>query len=417
MQTKLLKKLLAIENPWDNYRHLTWTVVNHVTGVSQIFTNKLEAVCAQRLLPHATVYFNWYEHLFSQFDFHIEPTESYSDLVKQRAQELRNRYGYIRLWFSGGSDSVSALNAFINNGIHLDEIIVYMWDDYQHQNPLESISREIVLSAIPYLDSIEHKLTGTKITKIILSYEEYVKTISGPDRTGEILYLHSMDRGAHLFGLSCVQYAWDKVLEDTTHDNYCDLFGGTKPNISKTGDNYYLHLVDTTLQDQFLSKRAEDFFISTQNPKLFFKTVHMLKNYAKLQNWSNKQIQKLMSDPDMSPTYNSVIGRDPVFHSIALYKTDRGSGFHSSEIDFTIKSYRHYRFVKNMSIDEKWRKLFKSHVENYNAMQQYYDFLWNVDGTGKPDPNLGYKGHISKLYNLGQKTMHDNIEIHPNGFL
>jgi hypothetical protein len=135
MQTKLLKKLLAIENPWDTARHLTWTVVNHATGTEQIFTNKLEAICAQRLLPHATIYFNWYEHLFSQFDFHCEPTEPYTELVRQRAQELRDRYGYIRLWFSGGSDSVSALNAFINNGIHLDEIIVYMWDDHQHHTP------------------------------------------------------------------------------------------------------------------------------------------------------------------------------------------------------------------------------------------------------------------------------------------
>jgi hypothetical protein len=142
----------------------------------------------------------------------------------------------------------------------------------------------------------------------------------------------------------------------------------------------------------------------------------MLKNYVKSKNLSNKEIQKLVSDPELSPVYNSVIGRDPVFHSIALYKTDRTDGFYSPEIDFTIKSYRHYLFVKNMSVDEKWRKLFKEHVENYNAMQHYYYFLWNVNKEGKPDPKLGYKGHLSKLFSLDQKTMHDNTEIYPNGF-
>ena len=418
MQTRFLKKLLAIENEWNNSRHIYWTVLNHETKSEQTFSNKLEAVFAQRLLPHATIYFNWYEQLFNQFDYHIEPVESYSDLVQQRAQELRDRYSHIRLWFSGGSDSTSALNAFIDNNIHLDEIIVYMWNDHEHHNPLESGSRELTLSAIPYLESVQHKLIGTKITKIILNYEDYLKTISGPDQIGEIPYLHSMDRGAHLFGLNCVQYAWEKVLDNTTHDNYCDLFGGTKPTISRKGDEYHLHLVDTTLQDQIFSKRAEDFFISSQNPKLFFKTVHMLKNYVKSKNWSNKQIQKLISDSSLSQMYNAAIGRDPVLHPVALYKIDRGmSGFYSPEIDFSISNYKHYRLVKNLSSDEKWRKLFKSHVETYNAMQHYYDFLWNVDDYGRPDPNLGYKGHISKLYNLREKTMHNNVEIHPNGFL
>ena len=417
MQTKFLKKLLSIENSWDNVRHICWTVINHETGSAQTFNNKLEAVFAQRVLPHATIYFNWYEQLFNQFEFQIEPIESYSELLRQRAQELRDRYGYIRLWFSGGSDSTSALNAFIDNDIHLDEIIVYLWNDHEHHDPLQSGSRELVLSAIPYLESVQHKLIGTKITKIILNYEDYLKTISGPDRVGEIPYLHSMDRGSHLFGLSCVQYAWEKVLENTTHDNYCDLFGGTKPVISRKGDNYYFYLIDTTLQDQIFSKRAEDFFISSQNPKLFFKTVHMLKNYVKSKNWSNKQIQKLISNISMSQMYNAAIGRAPIMHPIALYKIDRGmSGFYSPELDFSISNYKHFCIVKNLSVDEKWLKLFKAHIENYNVMRSYYDFLWNTDDKNRPDPNLGYKGHISKLYNLSQKTIHDNTEIYPNGF-
>lgn len=415
-QTRFLKKLLSIENSWDNARHIYWTVLNHETGHKQIFSNKLEAICAQRLLTHATIYFNWYEQLFNQFDFHREPTESYAELLRQRAQELRDRYGYIRLWFSGGSDSISALNAFIDNGIPLDEIIVYMWNDHEHHSSLESGSRELVLSAVPYLEAMQSKLAGTKITKLILNYDDYLKTISGPDRIGELSYIHSMDRGAHLFGLNCVQYAWEKVLENTTHDNYCDLFGGTKPTISRQGDNYYFHLIDTTLQDQFLSKRAEDFFISTQNPKLFFKTAHMFKNYVKSKNLSNSQIQKLMSDSSLSPMYNAAIGRDPTMHPVALYKIDRGDGFYSPEVDFTIKNYKHYRLVKNLSSDEKWRKLFKAHVETYKAMKHYYDFLWNTDDEGQPDPNLGYKGHISALYSMSEKKMYDNTKIHPNGF-
>jgi hypothetical protein len=44
MHSEFFKKLIAIENQWDNRRYIYWSVFNHETNISLQFTNKLEAV-------------------------------------------------------------------------------------------------------------------------------------------------------------------------------------------------------------------------------------------------------------------------------------------------------------------------------------------------------------------------------------
>ena len=47
-----------------------------------------------------------------------------ADLYRERAQQLRDKYDYLILSYSGGSDSDNMLQAFINNGIPVDEVWV-----------------------------------------------------------------------------------------------------------------------------------------------------------------------------------------------------------------------------------------------------------------------------------------------------
>ena len=45
-------------------------------------------------------------------------------LLKTRIKNLRDKYSYIRLWFSGGKDSTLALQTAIKNNVFIDEIVV-----------------------------------------------------------------------------------------------------------------------------------------------------------------------------------------------------------------------------------------------------------------------------------------------------
>ena len=416
MRNSFIDRILSIDSRFDNKTHISWDVLNHETNIKTSFPVKLDALMYQRTLPHATVYFNWYEDLFKSFPFFQEPTETLEELKKQRALEIRNDYSYVRFWFSGGSDSTTALNAFLDNDIKIDEIVIYSWPDKNVSDPLMSSNRELMLSAIPYLQFRKDKLTNTKINNITLTKEEYSGVLSGPDKLGHIPFMHSMDSGSFLYGLNSSQYVWDKVLRETEHEDFCDVFGGTKAFVCNNNGDYYMYMSDGGIPDMALGKRSEDFFISRRDPRLFIKTAHLLKNYAKLSNMSPAAVRTLQRSTEKNPEYNFALGRDTPFNNVANYKADRGSGFYSAEVGTYIKNYKNYLLVKNLSVDDEWRRLFLKHQENLRIMKTDYSWIWNNNELGEPDPRSGYIGHISKLYSLDRYYIGDTTDVYKDGF-
>lgn len=111
-------------------------------------------------------------------------------LYKRRAQQLRDRYDYLILSFSGGSDSTTILQSFINNNIHLDEIIcdwpVKHTSDWKISSDPSSFNHisEWELAIKPMLDYIsthhpEIKITITDTTEqLSLEDNEHAFTIS-----------------------------------------------------------------------------------------------------------------------------------------------------------------------------------------------------------------------------------------------
>ena len=60
---------------------------------------------------------------FIKLDWTVEPKESLDFLLAERAKQLRDRYDYIRFWYSSGSDSETVLQSFIKNNVFIDEIV------------------------------------------------------------------------------------------------------------------------------------------------------------------------------------------------------------------------------------------------------------------------------------------------------
>lgn len=61
------------------------------------------------------------DEIFASQNWLTEPNDTLEELYRQRAQQLRDRYDYLVLWFSGGADSDNILNVFVKNNIRLDE--------------------------------------------------------------------------------------------------------------------------------------------------------------------------------------------------------------------------------------------------------------------------------------------------------
>jgi hypothetical protein len=89
----------------------------------QKFINKINA------LKHATetkTYptFHYFDSVFSNFDTSQLGKFTLDQLYAQRAKQLRDKYDYLILYFSGGADSYNILRTFLDNNIHLDEVCV-----------------------------------------------------------------------------------------------------------------------------------------------------------------------------------------------------------------------------------------------------------------------------------------------------
>jgi hypothetical protein len=95
----------------------TWTV-----GQTK-FTNKIQALleATRTKLP---VQYHFYHDVWQNFDKNLLGKIGLKELYKQRAQMLRDKYDYLVLYYSGGSDSWTILNTFLENNIRLDCVYV-----------------------------------------------------------------------------------------------------------------------------------------------------------------------------------------------------------------------------------------------------------------------------------------------------
>lgn len=94
---------------------------------SQIYLNKYQAFYSASR-EGLGVRFIYNDDIWEKFDRTLCGKIGLNELYRQRAQQLRDRYDYLVLYYSGGADSHNVLRTFIDNKIKLDEICV-KWPD------------------------------------------------------------------------------------------------------------------------------------------------------------------------------------------------------------------------------------------------------------------------------------------------
>lgn len=87
------------------------------------FNSKMEAAFhASRTKENISFEFN--DTVWKNFDRSLLGKISLKELYRQRAQQIRDSYDYVVLYYSGGSDSTNILETFIENNIKLDCVFV-----------------------------------------------------------------------------------------------------------------------------------------------------------------------------------------------------------------------------------------------------------------------------------------------------
>jgi len=256
----------------DSTTNLTGWISN-----GRFFFNKPEA------LLYATAYktdirYYYNDHVFENYDWSIEPTESLDELYRQRALELRDRYDYIIALFSGGSDSTNMVRTFLNNNILLDEVVSYgAWNNCMDFN--DKCNIEVTFSAKPVINEILK--STSKFTHLNL-FDQFNQAYTNSDwilssDTYMAAYTDFVQKS--LYSMSHVRKLIDQGKK------VCYLWGLEKPNLVINNDTYHLIFADQRYNsNQYGDSQNKDFdqvwfYSDVACTKLIAKQAHSLINY------------------------------------------------------------------------------------------------------------------------------------------
>jgi hypothetical protein len=95
----------------------------YYTVGNKIFNFKFNAL-VESTRTGTEVKWHFHEDIFSKMSWRSRDSVGLDQLYKIRAQQIRDKYDYVVLAFSGGADSHQILKTFIKHNIKLDELIV-----------------------------------------------------------------------------------------------------------------------------------------------------------------------------------------------------------------------------------------------------------------------------------------------------
>jgi hypothetical protein len=119
-----MQELDLSANPSGCYRVYDKTTRKKIKDCLNKVEALLEATRLRKQHIDADVIFMYYYNLFKSIDYNSLGKIPLETLYKERAQQLRDKYDYLVLRYSGGSDSHNILMTFLKNKIKLDAIYV-----------------------------------------------------------------------------------------------------------------------------------------------------------------------------------------------------------------------------------------------------------------------------------------------------
>lgn len=179
---------------------------------------------------------------------------------------LRDTKSYIRLFYSGGSDSHHILTTAVENNIYIDEIIVVTRNLY-NKEILQPCDIEIVEQAIPFLNTLSSAQVG-KVTFKNFDAEHMRTLYQSPD------WMFKVTGGDIAFRI--VRY-YD--IDNQTHNPAdCQIFGSEKPSIVFYKNRWFATTLDSQLIYNAFAQNVCLFYLMPKNIKSYLVKAINFKN-------------------------------------------------------------------------------------------------------------------------------------------
>jgi hypothetical protein len=198
---------------------------------------------------------------------------------------LRDQYDYIILFYSGGADSQTVLESFLDNDIKIDELATMV--NYQGDpSKINYFNAEIFNVVLPKIDAIKQRFSWIQ-HRIIDVSQLMVDYFSVRDSVENFYY--NMNKAINPNSISRESIGLKiKEWRDLIYQGkkVCILWGSDKPRIIHHNDKFFYQFLDTIDNGPTVKSIAgqnpyydELFYWTPDLPEICIKQSHLIKNY------------------------------------------------------------------------------------------------------------------------------------------
>ena len=263
----------------------------YYTVGSEMFYSKIDAcVSGTRQNIHPVWHFD--DAVWQAQNWRHEPETDLLELYKLRARQIREQYDYVAIFYSGGSDSHTMVEAFVKAGCHIDEIYT-VWSRKANSkfvlNPhvidARNIEAEFDLTARDGLNWIKNVSPGTKITYLDISdaVVEHFNQFDGAEwlrNTVEHLNPQIVTRWSSTREYTQLQQL-DKGQKTAV------VFGVDKPRVCIKDNRYHAYFLDVVINSfhgpfnnsDYTNLTTEFFYWAPNFPEIVIKQAHLIRRW------------------------------------------------------------------------------------------------------------------------------------------
>jgi len=295
------------------------------------FLHKAECLKYASSINNYQIEFHYYDQFYRKTVNDPEPKETLEELYKRRAQQLRDKYDFIAVAYSGGADSANVIDSFLDNGIPLDAIItsypIQAIEKLKHTfDPRDKSASNLIFefseAAEPKLKEIAQKHPNVRIECLDHT------TTSVDLLLGNKLHLipvAGIGASPHLAGHYLIGQMMQKLSDKK---NAVLVTGVDKPRIgySPRFKKFGTYFDDITLvwgnhtDDVFegFKPKTEHFYYSTDFSDIWLKQIHILKRSIEplTSNYDNYKHLLIATMPNGDQIFNV----HDIFFKKILYK-------------------------------------------------------------------------------------------------
>jgi hypothetical protein len=320
------------------------------------------------------------DDVYSTHDWSKEPEEDIYELYRRRAHQLRKDYDYIVLIYSGGIDSHTILETFLQNNLRVDEICTFSNNDVQAKT--EKFNQEVYNAAIPFVETLDLKKLGTKFRLVNIGQMII-------DQLSDLYHFENFEHYSlstpfwrtavsnHVLKSNILEHR--KLVE--SGKSVCYLWGHEKPSMRIKDQHYCLVIPDTfsggfgakqynnrtILKNNFDNFYDEAFYICREFPEISIKQAHMLADLMLSIPDDDPRIKREWEIPIFGPAIIKKLG-DVRANTLWLSKSGVDKCIYPRAIMNRFGDDKLYRGSTLFSKKDNW--FYDSNHENKNKFHQ-----------------------------------------------